>query len=63
MYSAYWLMRLLQEAGLPPGVINLVYGSGAEIGDAALNSEHLAGIHFTGSTGVFNSMWQTIGST
>jgi 1-pyrroline-5-carboxylate dehydrogenase len=62
MVSAYWLMRLLQEAGLPPGVINLVYGSGAEIGDAALNSEHLAGIHFTGSTAVFNSMWQTIGS-
>ncbi|HZB24476.1 MAG TPA: L-glutamate gamma-semialdehyde dehydrogenase [Gaiellaceae bacterium] len=62
MVSAYWLMRLLQEAGLPPGVINLVYGSGAEIGEAALNSEHLAGIHFTGSTGVFNSMWQTIGS-
>jgi 1-pyrroline-5-carboxylate dehydrogenase len=62
MYSAYWLMRLWQEAGLPPGVINLVYGSGAEIGDAALNSEHLAGIHFTGSTAVFNSMWQTIGS-
>jgi 1-pyrroline-5-carboxylate dehydrogenase len=62
MYSAYWLMRLLEEAGLPPGVINLVYGSGAEIGDAALNSEHLAGIHFTGSTAVFNSMWQTIGA-
>jgi 1-pyrroline-5-carboxylate dehydrogenase len=62
MYSAYWLMRLWQEAGLPPGVINLVYGSGAEIGNAALNSEHLAGIHFTGSTGVFNSMWQAIGS-
>jgi 1-pyrroline-5-carboxylate dehydrogenase len=61
MVSAYWLMRLLQEAGLPPGVINLVYGSGAEIGDAALASEHLAGIHFTGSTPVFNSMWQTIG--
>src|SRR5918995_1549426 len=62
MLSAYWLMRLLQEAGLPPGVINLVYGSGPEIGDAALASEHLAGIHFTGSTPVFNSMWQTIGS-
>jgi 1-pyrroline-5-carboxylate dehydrogenase len=62
MVSAYWLMRLLQEAGLPPGVINLIYGPGAEIGDAALNSEHLAGIHFTGSTAVFNSMWQTIGS-
>jgi 1-pyrroline-5-carboxylate dehydrogenase len=62
MVSAYWIMRLLQEAGLPPGVVNLVYGSGSEIGDAALNSEHFAGIHFTGSTAVFNSMWKTIGA-
>jgi 1-pyrroline-5-carboxylate dehydrogenase len=59
-YSAYWVMRLLEEAGLPPGVINLVYGSGAEIGDAALASEHLAGVHFTGSTPVFQGMWKTI---
>ena len=50
MLSAYYLMRLFQEAGLPDGVINLVYGSGATIGDAALASPHLAGIHFTGST-------------
>jgi 1-pyrroline-5-carboxylate dehydrogenase len=61
-YSAHFLMRLLQEAGLPDGVINLVYGSGAQIGDAALASEHLAGVHFTGSTGVFQSMWKTIGA-
>ncbi|MDQ2982402.1 MAG: L-glutamate gamma-semialdehyde dehydrogenase [Actinomycetota bacterium] len=61
-YSAYFVMRLLQEAGLPDGVINLVYGSGAEIGDAALASDELAGVHFTGSTAVFNSMWKTIGS-
>jgi 1-pyrroline-5-carboxylate dehydrogenase len=61
MVSAYYAMRLLQEAGLPPGVINLVYGSGSEIGDAALASEHLAGIHFTGSTPVFQSMWKTVG--
>jgi 1-pyrroline-5-carboxylate dehydrogenase len=60
MLSAYHLMRLFQEAGLPDGVINLVYGSGAEIGDAALASEHLAGIHFTGSTPVFNGMWRTV---
>jgi 1-pyrroline-5-carboxylate dehydrogenase len=60
MLSAYYLMRLFQEAGLPDGVINLVYGSGATIGDAALGSEHLAGIHFTGSTPVFNGMWRTI---
>ncbi len=61
MVSAYYLMRLFQEAGLPPGVINLVYGSGSEIGKAALGSEHLAGIHFTGSTPVFQGMWKTVG--
>src|SRR4051794_15065094 len=61
-FSAHFIMRLLQEAGLPDGVINLVYGSGAEIGDAALASPHLAGVHFTGSTGVFQGMWQTIGA-
>ncbi len=60
-YSAHFVMRLLQEAGLPPGVINLVYGPGAAIGDVALGSEHLAGVHFTGSTPVFQSMWRTIG--
>jgi 1-pyrroline-5-carboxylate dehydrogenase len=60
-FSAYYVMRLLQEAGLPDGVINLVYGSGSTIGDAALASPELAGIHFTGSTGVFNSMWKTVG--
>ena len=60
-YSAYFLMRLLQEAGLPDGVINLVYGPGAVIGDAALASPDLAGIHFTGSTSVFQDMWRTVG--
>jgi 1-pyrroline-5-carboxylate dehydrogenase len=60
-YSAYWTMKLLEEAGLPPGVINLVFGSGAEIGDAVLASEHLAGVHFTGSTEVFHSIWKTVG--
>jgi 1-pyrroline-5-carboxylate dehydrogenase len=59
--SAYYLMRLLEAAGLPDGVINLVYGSGAEIGDAALASPELAGIHFTGSTPVFQGMWKTVG--
>src|SRR6266513_1116666 len=53
-------MRLFEAAGLPPGVINLVYGSGSEIGDPALASPHLGGIHFTGSTAVFNGMWQTV---
>jgi 1-pyrroline-5-carboxylate dehydrogenase len=61
MLSAYYVMRLFQEAGLPDGVINLVYGPGATIGDAALGSKHLAGIHFTGSTPVFNGMWRTVG--
>ena len=60
-FSAHWVMKLFEEAGLPPGVINLVYGSGAEVGDAALGSEHLAGVHFTGSTPVFQGMWKTIG--
>jgi 1-pyrroline-5-carboxylate dehydrogenase len=61
-YSAFFIMRLLQEAGLPDGVINLVYGPGAVIGDAALASNRLAGVHFTGSTPVFHSMWRTIGA-
>jgi 1-pyrroline-5-carboxylate dehydrogenase len=61
-YSAYFLMKLYEEAGLPPGVINLVYGSGAAIGDPALASPELAGVHFTGSTPVFQSMWKTIGN-
>jgi 1-pyrroline-5-carboxylate dehydrogenase len=63
MLSAYYLMRLFQEAGLPDGVINLVYGNGATIGDAALASPHLAGIHFTGSTPVFNGMWRTVAAS
>jgi 1-pyrroline-5-carboxylate dehydrogenase len=54
-------MRVLEEAGLPPGVINLVYGPGPVIGEAALASRDLAGIHFTGSTGVFQGMWKTVG--
>jgi 1-pyrroline-5-carboxylate dehydrogenase len=61
-YSAHYLMELFEEAGLPPGVINLVYGSGSEIGDPALASPDLAGVHFTGSTPVFQSMWKTIGN-
>ena len=59
--SAWYTLRLLEEAGLPPGVINLVFGPGAELGDAALRSPELAGVHFTGSTGVFHSIWKTIG--
>jgi 1-pyrroline-5-carboxylate dehydrogenase len=61
MLSAWYTLKLLEEAGLPPGVINLVYGSGGEIGDPALASPELAGVHFTGSTAVFHGIWKTIG--
>jgi 1-pyrroline-5-carboxylate dehydrogenase len=54
-------MLILEEAGLPPGVINFVPGSGADVGDTALASPHFAGVHFTGSTRVFQGMWKTIG--
>jgi 1-pyrroline-5-carboxylate dehydrogenase len=60
-YAAHFLMQLYEEAGLPPGVINLVSGSGAAVGNPALASRDLAGIHFTGSTAVFNGMWRTVG--
>ncbi len=59
--SSYYLMKLLQAAGLPDGVINFVPGKGAAVGDPVLASAHFAGIHFTGSTGTFQRMWQTIG--
>ncbi|MCP3957505.1 MAG: L-glutamate gamma-semialdehyde dehydrogenase [bacterium] len=59
--SSYYLMRLLEAAGLPAGVINFVPGKGAAVGDPVLASRHFAGIHFTGSTGTFQRMWQTIG--
>src|SRR2546428_274750 len=59
--SAWYTLRLFEEAGLPPGVINLVYGPGSEIGEAALAHRELAGVHFTGSTPVFQSMWKTVG--
>jgi 1-pyrroline-5-carboxylate dehydrogenase len=61
MLSSYYLMRLWEAAGLPAGVINMLPGSGATIGEAALASPELAGIHFTGSTAVFQGMWQTVG--
>ena len=61
VYSAHFIMQLLLEAGLPAGVINLIYGSGGQIGNAVLESPHLAGVHFTGSTAVFHGMWKAIG--
>ncbi len=60
--SNYWLMRLLQAAGLPAGVINYLPGGGADIGDPAVADRRLAGVHFTGSTGVFNHLWGKIGA-
>jgi len=62
VFPAYYNMRLLMAAGLPPGVINLVVGSGGEVGDPVLASPEFAGIHFTGSTSVFHAMWKTIGA-
>ncbi len=61
-FSACLLMRLLEAAGLPPGVINLVTGDGRALSEVALASPQLAGLHFTGSTGTFQSLWQSIGA-
>ncbi len=61
MLSAYYVLKLLEAAGLPPGVINMVPGDAAEISAVCLSHRDLAGVHFTGSTVVFNSMWKTIG--
>ena len=61
VYTPWLFMQILDEAGLPPGVITFVPGSGGDVGDTVLASEHLAGIHFTGSTRVFQQMWKTIG--
>ena len=60
IYSNYYLMRLLQAAGLPDGVINFVPGSGSSIGPVVMQHPMLAGIHFTGSTSTFNHMWSTV---
>ncbi len=60
-YTSHLLMTILRQAGLPGGVINLLMARGSAIGDAVLKNEHLAGIHFTGSTAVFQRMWKTVG--
>jgi 1-pyrroline-5-carboxylate dehydrogenase len=62
VYSAYFLTQLWKEAGLPDGVINFVPGPGRYVGDPVLKKPGLAGVHFTGSTSVFQGMWKTIGS-
>ena len=58
VYSAYYIMKLLEAAGLPAGVINFIPGSGSKVGNPVLDSEHFGGIHFTGSTPVFQNMWK-----
>ncbi|HEY0655054.1 MAG TPA: L-glutamate gamma-semialdehyde dehydrogenase [Chryseosolibacter sp.] len=62
IYAANVIMEVFKEAGLPDGVINLVYVSGPDAGDVIFNHRDFAGIHFTGSTGVFQNMWKTIGA-
>ncbi len=61
VFSAYYIMKLLQEAGMPDGVINLIPGSGGTVGDPVMARPDLAGVHFTGSTEVFQGMWKTVG--
>ncbi|WP_433715294.1 L-glutamate gamma-semialdehyde dehydrogenase [Nocardia sp. CA-084685] len=58
--AAYWTMKLLEAAGLPPGVINMVHGAGPKISDVALTDRRLAGIHFTGSTATFQHLWRSV---
>jgi len=61
VFTAHWLMQLYIEAGFPPGVINLIPGSGGQVGNPVMASPKLAGVHFTGSTPVFQNMWKTVG--
>lgn len=61
IYSAQMFMKILKEAGLPDGVINLIYVDGPTVGKVCFSHKEFAGVHFTGSTGVFNNMWETIG--
>jgi len=63
VYSAYFLMKLWKEAGLPDGVINFIPGPGRYVGDPVLEKTELAGVHFTGSTAVFQGMWKTVGAS
>lgn len=61
VYSAQMFMRIMKEAGLPDGVINLIFVDGPTLGEVCFKHPQFAGVHFTGSTGVFNQMWKTIG--
>lgn len=60
VYSSYFAMNMLKEAGLPDGVINFVPGRGADVGDPVIESEHFSGLHFTGSTATFQHLWKSI---
>ncbi|RZA08363.1 MAG: L-glutamate gamma-semialdehyde dehydrogenase [Proteobacteria bacterium] len=62
LFSGYWVMKILEEAGLPPGVINFLPGASGQIAPPLLKHRDLAGVHFTGSTNVFHDIWKTIGN-
>ncbi len=62
VFTGWYLMKLFEAAGFPPGVINFIPGSGGQVGNPVMASPHLAGVHFTGSTPVFQGMWKTVGS-
>ncbi len=61
VYTAHFIMQILKEAGLPDGVINMITARGSDVGELILKNENLAGIHFTGSTDTFHTMWRTVG--
>ena len=61
IYTSHFIMKILRQAGLPDGVINMIFARGSAVGDTVLKNPNLAGIHFTGSTGVFQNMWKTVG--
>lgn len=61
IYTSHFIMKILRQSGLPDGVINMIFARGSAVGDTVLKNPNLAGIHFTGSTGVFQNMWKTVG--
>lgn len=63
LFSGYWIMKLLEEAGLPPGVINFLPGPSGKVAPPLLQHRDFAGVHFTGSTAVFRDIWKTIGNS
>lgn len=61
IYTSHFIMKILRQSGLPDGVINMIFARGSAVGNTVLKNPNLAGIHFTGSTGVFHNMWKTVG--